>query len=608
MATAGLSNALYIGTSGMQLASLGLSTVSQNVVNSNTEGYSRQVMQTASSSVNGFGNGVQLSTIQRMSDKYLAQSVRTSTSDLAYSNTRVTYLNTIDGAITNASSEGSLETIVTNLVGAYNDLANDPANSSLRRTVVQNSSLVADTLNGISDSLTTVANNADDQITTDIATINQCLKDIYSLNSQIAAQANVANGANSNDLQDQRDKAITQLSGYMKLNVTDNTSNGAMRITTENGRVLVDEASYVQMTRINNGSGYQDIGTQTVKVDGTLNSNVSPLNTSTFTSGELKSLIDIRDKVVPDLRAQLDEFSKTFANTINDITSQGTSSPAVNSLTSGSTGNLASTSADLLTDSRFSAISGATFNISVVDSNGNPINTTVGGTPITVSPTAPATTVSLDDIAAAINNSSIGNATLGGTGGVIATTGSGPDGPYITITAANSSSKVVLANSTGNALGLLGMNNIFTGSTAHTIAVKPALEANPDLLPVSQMRTTDGGLSSTDNKTALQLAKLSTTKVGFSSAGSLGSQNDTLTGYLNQVVSNLAVTVSDAKARESYNESIKSQSESLASSVSGVNVNEELSTMLIYQNSFQASARIISVVNDMMQTLMQTVS
>lgn len=601
-----LNTALRIGTSGMQMSQLALSTVSNNVVNANTEGYSRQVINTVSTSSNGFGNGVELDSIQRMTDSFLSQRVLTATSDLAYSTARSSYLSTIDGSVTNATAKGSLEAIVGDFLTSFNSLANAPSDTSLRRTVVQDAQLVADTLNGINTDLNTLKSTVDTAITSDLTSINQTLKDIFQLNTQIANIGGLSNGSNANDLQDARDRAITTLSAYFKVNVSNNTSNGALRLTTENGRVLVDEASYVQLTRTSTGGTYQGVGAQTVKVDGSLNSTIQPINTDTLTTGKIKALVDVRDTTLPNILAQVDEFATTFMSAVNDLTSQGTSSPAVRSLTSGNTSTLTATSTNLLTHADFSTISGAVFNISVVDVNGNPIRTTVGGTSITVSPTFPATTFSLDDLAAAINtNASIGNTALGGSAGVTATTGSDASGkPIITITAANSSYKVILDNVSGNALGLLGMNNMFTGASSQDMAVSSSMLANPDLLPVSRMRDSDGGLSSTNAENALALAQLANTNLSFGAAGGLGAQTDTPVGYMNQVVSNLAVTLNDAKNRQTYNESVQTQAQELAASVSGVNLNEELSEMIVYQNSFQASARIITVVNQMMQDLM----
>lgn len=605
-----LTAALRIGTSGMQLSQLGLGTISHNIVNANTEGYTRQVMQTSASSANGFGTGVQLETIQRITDRFLNARVLSSNADASYTLTRATYLTSIEGTVASDGTNGSAETAVGEFLQALNQLSTDPANSSLRRNVVQQAQLAAQTLNGINADLRQVATNADNEIGSTLTDTNQVLKDIYELNRQIAAQSiSSAGGANANDLMDARQNKINQLSQVFNIQVTESTSNGSVRITTENGRRLVDEGSYVQLTRTANPGGFQGIAVQSVQVDGNLSPNILPIDSSSLTGGKIKALIDVRDETVPAMLAQYDQLAATLKDTVNTISSQGTSFPPVNSLTSGNTAGLSTFNSDLLTDSIFSALSGATFNVSVVDSLGNPINTTVGGAPITIAPTLPATTFSLSDLADAINNSAVGNATLGGTAGVIASVANDASGrPVLTVKAADPNARVVMANATGgNVMGLLGMNNIFTGTSSGNLGVNSKLVDNPDLLPVARMRATDGGVSSTDNTNVLALAQLDDTKVSFAVAGGLGAQVNTLTGYAGQITANFAVVKAAADDRQTFNDNIKTQLAQQASAVGGVNINEELSNMLVYQSSFQASARIITTVSEMLQELMQTI-
>lgn len=609
MAIANLNSALRIGTSGMQLSQAALATVSHNVVNANTVGYSRQQLQTSAASIAGFGAGVQLDTIQRVSDRFLVSRVLTATSDAAYANTKSTYLQSLEATFTGASNGGGLESVVGNFITSLNNLSTDPSNSSLRRSAVQQAALTASAINNISADLNTTALDADNAITAELDTINQTLKDIYTLNNQITALQTSASGSNSNDLVDARDTKIASLAEKFGLQVNTNTSTGGVRITTETGRKLVDENGYVQLARGVSGSTYRSIVAQNVLQDGSLSATQFPIDAADLSTGKIKALTEIRDTTIPNLLAQVDKFTQTFASAVNSLSSQGTSSPPVRTLTSGNTVNLASTTANLLASPDFSAINGTTINISVTTSLGNTVTTTAGGTPITLAPIAPATTLSLADIATIINNDpTIGNTALGGSAGVIASVGTDANGkPFLRVTSADANNKVVMANGTGNALGILGMNNLFTGTaSSSTIAVRTDIATNPDLLPVAKMRA-DGGVSSTDGQNIIVLAALADTKLTFSSAGGLGTQNATAVGYLNTVGSNLAVSVASARDNETFTGNLKTQAAELATSISGVNINEELAQMLVYQNSFQASARIISVVNDLLQELVNIV-
>lgn len=604
----GLTSALRIGTTGLNVAQTSLATISHNVVNANTPGFSRQVSNPTSTAIDGFGTGVQLGTIQRVTDRFITLRATQASSDAAYATTRNTYLDTLEGVITGASAQGGLDAIASNFFKSVTELSNDPANSALKRNVVQQAELVAESVRDISIDLNTTATDADNAITADISIINQLLKDISSLNAQVAAvNLGSSNGANANDLKDARDAKVAELAKMLKLQVAENGTSGAVRITLENGRRLVDDAGYVQMKRTA-GSPYQGLAVQSVLVDGSLSPTEFPIDTATLTSGRLKALIETRDTLIPNLRAQLDTFANTFRTEFNRIASQGTAVPPVRTLTSGNTiGNVAGVGTNLYGLAGFSSLANSTLHISVTNSLGQPALTTQPGAQITLPGVGP---YSLNDIATLINNNpTIGNGALGGTNGVTATALIDASGrPYLQIQAANSSQRVVLSNgNAGDFLGVLGMNNVFTGTDASNLAIDSKFVSAPELLPTGRMRTTDGGVSNLDNQNILALGALADTKLSYSASGGLGAQTTTVSGYAGQMISNLSVLINDAKDRVTFTDNIRNQLDSLRSQVSGVNVNEELAQMLVYQNSFQASARIVNVVNQLLEELVNII-
>ncbi len=87
----------------------------------------------------------------------------------------------------------------------------------------------------------------------------------------------------------------------------------------------------------------------------------------------------------------------------------------------------------------------------------------------------------------------------------------------------------------------------------------------------------------------------------------MGAQITTVSQYAGQIISNLSILINDAEDRVVFTDNIQNQLEGLRSATSGVNVNEELAQMLVYQNSFQASARIINVVNQLLEELVNIV-
>lgn len=597
-----LNNALRIGITGLQNSQIGISTVGHNVTNANTPGFTRQVVQNEAVSYNGYGAGVQLATIQRITDGFLNARSLNASSDLDFATTRRSYLDTIEGSFSNASAEGSLEDLVNGFFAATSQLAGSPTDGALRRNAMQSAVLLTDTLRGISQDLDTVQTRVDDQITSELTSINTILKRIYDLNVEIATQqVGTTNGGNTNDLEDARDAQVSELAKRFSLQIS-TAQNGSLRILTENGRKLVDEGTYVQLKRAPGSGTFGDIVVQNVRVDGSLDPNSTPLYTNSLDTGRIKALVDIRDTTIPNLLAELNQFTTTFMTEVNLIHSRGSAIPPQATLTSGSTGNVTTTATDLFTELSAS-LAGTTFHASVVDSQGNVIATTLGnGGPITIPGVGP---FSLDDLATLINgNADVGNTTLGGALGITATaTVDGSGNPIIRLQTQTTGQYVLLSNASGDALGLLGMNNFFTGSDSNDIAVRSDIVANPDLIAVGRMRSSDGGLSSLSNGNAIALSQMADTNLAFGAAGGLGAQTVNSAGYVGQIISDLAVIIDDANNREAFAETLNSQLGELKSALSGVNVNEELASMLVYQNSFQASARIVTVVNDLYDTL-----
>jgi flagellar hook-associated protein 1 FlgK len=610
--TASLTTALSIATGSMQYEQLALGTISHNIANANTAGYSRQQVMASAVSYDGFGAGVQLLGITRVTDNQLQNQLFSQQSDKTYADVTDTYYSSVSNIFNPNGTSSGLSDNINSLFSAMSGLSASPNDSALQRSVVEAAGLLTQNIQSASNSLTTIGRQVDSQITADLATVNTALQRISQLNIQIAQQNISGNGANANDLQDARDRQVATLAQMFKLNVSEDATTGALRISTETGRRLVDENGYVQFERTTATipGGPQGIGYRNILQTGQSSSYVIGVNTDDLSSGEIKALVNVRDTVVPNLQSQLNNLTQTLLlGAVNSQASQGSSFPPVNSLTSGSTAGLAGTGSDILAGLGLSSAN--SFNISVTDAQGN-VQDDGGGNPLTatisLAPTLPATTFSLDDLAAAINGSAIGSGTLGAGNGVTATAGTDANGkPILTIAAANGTQRIVLGNNNGNVLGALGMNTLFTGTDAASIAVKSSIAGNPSLLPTGQMRS-DGGLSSLNADNITALAQLADTSIAFGAAGGMPGASVTGSGYANSMASNLAVQTSDAKSRSDFAGNVYTQLTQQLGSVSGVNLNEELSQMLIFQQGFQASAHIVSVVNDLMDTLFQVVN
>ncbi|HEX7654194.1 MAG TPA: flagellar hook-associated protein FlgK [Verrucomicrobiae bacterium] len=141
-------------------------------------------------------------------------------------------------------------------------------------------------------------------------------------------------------------------------------------------------------------------------------------------------------------------------------------------------------------------------------------------------------------------------------------------------------------DSTGN----LGQA-FFTGSTAATLAVNPNLVSNPGLIAISAG-------SNGDNIGGNQLAQLATTV-----QASLG--NQTISGYYASTLSGVGQALNDANTQVGNQQAVASMLSTQRGSVSGVNLDEEMTNMLMFQRSYAASAELLKTVDQLLQTTIQ---
>ena len=140
---------------------------------------------------------------------------------------------------------------------------------------------------------------------------------------------------------------------------------------------------------------------------------------------------------------------------------------------------------------------------------------------------------------------------------------------------------------------LTGSTNakFFTGSDARTIGVNQALLDNPSLVQASGVNGATG-----DNQVALALAQLANAKNSTLN-------NQTFSQSLDETISTMGQSLSSANGHVSDENIVQGMLQQQRSSVSGVSLDEEMTNLTIYQRAYQASARVITVADDMLNTL-----
>lgn len=213
-----------------------LYTTGHNIANANTEGYTRQRVNMSPTSppyppasrnrpeIPGqVGSGVEAGSIERIRDSFIDKQFRQENTKVGFYETKADMMSKME-AILNEPSEAGLSEIMDQFWKSLQDLSVHPEDSGARSVVKERGIAVANAFNYINDSLQQVRSNLKNEIGVDNKAVNSLIDQINQLNGQIAKIE--PHGYVANDLYDERDRLVDQLSEYVDINVDYRESSG----------------------------------------------------------------------------------------------------------------------------------------------------------------------------------------------------------------------------------------------------------------------------------------------------------------------------------------------------------------------------------------------
>jgi len=444
-----------------------------------------------------------------------------------------------------------------------NDFANNVEDIPTRVATLTQAETLAAILRRNASSLEDLRTAANEDVRALVPTINGVAEQIAELNHAIKTLE--ASGGTANDLRDDRDVLLDELAGYVNIDYRERTD----------GQVDVLVAGEELVT------GNRARALEAVP-DGSIDPNrpdflrVQFANTGTevnISDGELAGAIEQRDVALSGLVEDNDTLAAALIEHVNAIHSGGNGLTNLNVPLS--TSNAVTDPAAALDSAGLPfAINDGAFEIVVYDSANN-ISETIS-VPVT------AGTTSLNDIAAAINGSASMNATI--TNGMLTVT---PDAGFT----------YTFNNDTANALPALGMNGLFTGTNARNIGVSQHLIDDPALLSSGDSLNV---LETGDNTVALELAALRNTPI-------LSNDTESLGDYFESTIVQLGIDAGANLDTRDVQNAVIQDLELRRQEVSGVNLDEEVTTLIQVQKAFDASARVITITDRMLDTLLSIV-
>ncbi len=567
---------LNIAASSLRAQQKAMDVVSNNIANANTPGYSRQRAELVSAvperiGALTLGRGTDVAGVRRIVDPIIHQAQLANSAQSAYWQEVGTGLNGVEsvfGSLTNTGLAASIDAFFT----SWQQLANNPQDAALKIAVRQQGSNLVAGIGGMRRQLTSAQVATDAKIDQKLQQANLLLDKIAGLTTQIRRLESVGNSAASpaNDLRDQRDLAVRQLSALIPVQQV-NTADGALLLQTPGGDLLTQDGLARHLARgAATPGGFADI---VIRETG------APV-TGLDQGGAIGGLLALRDQYLGGYISELDSLAANLIYAVNQAHASGASSAGHAAMLSSELSNPALPLNDPAQPSPYAGqIQSGSFTIHVFDAAGQPAPP--GGVAINI--TAGATT--MNQLAAAINAIPGLNASVD------------PNG-RLSIQAANGGS-FSFGQDTSNVLAAYGLNGFFQGHDAATIALSAPVAASANAIHAGRIDPVTSQVQPGDNSTALAMLALQNQPFSIDGTPAASPHDRT-----SQLSARYGADAGTARAQQQYRAAEADTLKARRQAISGVNTDEEMIAMIQFQRAYEASAKVIQTSNRMLDALM----
>jgi flagellar hook-associated protein 1 FlgK len=619
--------------SALQAFQAAIAVASNNVANASTPGYDRERINltTGVPQSNGtvsVGSGVVVAGISRSFSQAAANQLNTSQSTLGQLTALQSYSTQIDNLF--GTTIGGLSTSLQSFYSAFSDVANAPTSTASRQALLGKAQSLASSFQNASSELNNLNDDVNSRISADVTQINSIATAITSLNKQIVVGTAQNGGQPPNELLDQRDQLVSNLSQLVGVTTTTD-SNGALNVFVGNGQPLVLQGQTTQLTTVPNQFNASQLEISTAALNGNVIS-------SSITSGDLGGLLSARTEVINPALNQLGQVATALTQTVNaqqgeglDLNGQfgaalfsaGTPQAVASSRnTDATTASVSVTNVGALTaDSYVLAYNGGAYSLTRASDGAsvpltgagtvaspltaNGVSIVLSGTPAAgdqflIQPTASAAAslkVVLTDpskiaAAGAVQASASGS----NTGSAVVSSGA-------TLDAANPNlltpATITFSNATTFSING-GANQTYTdGANIDFNGWEVQISGAPAAGDVFTVKSNAGGTG--DNRNALASA-------GAQSTGVLGNGTVSITGAVSALITGLGSQAQQINTAQAAQTAVNSQALSSVQSLTGVNLDEEAASLLQWQQAYQAAAQALTIGNSLFASLINAVN
>ncbi|CAB3695088.1 flagellar hook-associated protein FlgK [Achromobacter insolitus] len=550
-------NMYKLALGGLNAAQAGLATTSHNINNATTVGYNRQRVMVstagAQATSNGYiGRGVQVDTVVRSYDSFLYKQLVGAQGSGAQLQTQYDQVSAINNLF--ADRTVGIAPGLTNFFTSMNAVASKPADPAARQDLLGKANSLATQIRSAYTEMQNQRIGLNTQITTTVEQVNSYLSRIDDLNQQISLATGKAGGSPPNDLLDQRDQAVMELNQLV--GITTYEQGDKINISLANGgQALLSGNTIYPLQAV---ASAKDAGRTAIAYTlpaGSGKTVAVELNDAEVTGGSLGGLLQFRSSSLDVMQSQLGQMAVGLALSFNEQHKQG------------------------------------------LDQNGNPGTDFFGiGSPQGVPNAQNKSNATLTGEFTNLNNINAKEYEVSF------------DGTNYRVLRMPEGSQVYNGPATGTP-GTLNLDSEM-GVTL-TISAPPQAGDKWSLAPTRdaardltvlisdpyKVAAADLEGGDANGKNALKLAQLQNSKV-------LGNGTMSVNDMFGQVVNTVGVQTQQLKSAATAQANLITQKLAAQQAVSGVNLNEEYVSLSLYQEQYQASARIIDVASTMFDTLL----
>ncbi len=535
------SNILSIGQSALAAAQVGISVTGHNIANASTPGYSRQqIVQSAAQAQDfGFGylgQGTLVSSVTRVYNELLTKQLNNAQSSSQATNAYAAHMTQIDNMLSDPAA--GLSPSIQNFFASVQALSSNPGDVASRQAMLSTAEGLATRFQSLDNRLNEMRGSVNSELATSATQVTSYAAKIAQLNDVISK----AIGANSNnppnDLLDQRDQLISELSKLVKTDVY-SQNDGSYNLSIGNGIPLVVGSKSYGLTTVNSP---EDTGRLEIAY---VTNIIKPLGESSLPGGKIGGLLQFRSGALDTIQNQLGQISTVIAQTFNDQHQAGFDANGV--------------------------AGGKFFNVPTPD--------VFGGTSNSVGATLNAT---ISNVAALTSSDYRVNY----------------DGTNYNITRVSDNT---IQTFTSLPQTLDGVTFNGTMAAGDSFLVEPtrngASKLSVAITNTSKIAAADATGGTGNNRNALLLAALQ----------SKGTLNNGTTSYENafgQLVSFVGVKTNELKVNAAAEDTLVTQTTAAQQSESGVNLDEEATNLIRYQQAYQAAGKVMQIASNLFDTLL----